>query len=759
MQRLSPSLAAILRISIVIYGLCCPAIGQLFTEPPAYAVGTSPVFLALGDFNGDRKLDLVVANQGNSEDGIASNVSVLLGNGDGTFGKAVTFANGPEAVSVAVGDFNGDGKLDFVVVYRGVADILDPEKSVPGSISIVLGKGDGTFQQPMNFPAGLEPLSVAVGDFNGDGKLDLAVVNGGDPSNDKPGNVSIFLGKGDGTFQKPVNYDAGPAPVFVVTADFNGDGKLDLAVANQSSGDNTGNVSVFLGKGDGTFQNAVNYGAGESPVYLVVGDLNGDKHLDIVAADPRGNDFAVLLGDGKGGFKSSSGFVAGQQPRAVALGDFNGDGKLDLAVLNSGGMSVLLGNGDGTFEGATDYVTGSRPSSLVVADFNADRKLDVAVTNAGGNTVAILLGNGNGTFPSPVNYPVEGYLSITTGDFNGDQKADLAVVNPLGAVLEGNGDGTFKLGGLFKTGPAPTFITTADFNGDKKLDLAIANASGARLFDPGKVSILLGAGDGSFGDPKGFQVEHFPKSIAVGDFNGDGKLDLAVANSMDKSVSILLGKGDGTFQGAVNYNVGAGPQSVAVGDFNGDGKLDLVVANGTDDNVSVLIGKGDGTFQAAVNYKVGQQPDCVAVGDFNGDGKLDLAVANRGAFGAAGNLSVLLGKGDGTFNAAVNYNADRGATFLVVADFDGDGKLDLAVANSSSNDVSILYGKGDGTFQNPANYSVGSTPISMAVNDFNGDKKPDLAVANLLSRTVTILLNTGRRDSDDFSLNGIDRGP
>ena len=171
-------------------------------------------------------------------------------------------------------------------------------------------------------------------------------------------------------------------------------------------------------------------------------------------------------------------------------------------------------------------------------------------------------------------------------------------------------------------------------------------------------SIALGA-------PSSYSVGINPNSVAVGDFNGDGKLDLAVANSFDNFVSVLLGKGDGTFQAAVNYGTGSGPLSVAVGDFNGDGKLDLVVTNAFDNNVSVLLGNGDGTFQAAVNYGAGSAPNSVAVGDFNGDGKLDLAVANNGS----NNLSVLLGNGDGTFQAAVNYSAGKGPYSVAVGDF------------------------------------------------------------------------------------------
>jgi hypothetical protein len=219
-----------------------------------------------------------------------------------------------------------------------------------------------------------------------------------------------------------------------------------------------------------------------------------------------------------------------------------------------------------------------------------------------------------------------------------------------------------------------------------------------------------------------------PLSIAVGDFNRDGKLDLAVGNWTSNNVSVLLGNGDGTFQAAVDYATGSEPESVAVGDFNGDGKLDLVISNGLSSNVSVLLGNGDGTFQAAVNYGTGSDSSSVAVGDFNGDGKLDLAVSNSST--SDDNVSVLLGNGDGTFQPAVNYGVGVSPRALALGDFNGDGKIDLVTANIDSNNVSVLFGNGDGTFRASVDYPGGPLPLpeSLAVGDFNGDGRLDLAV-------------------------------
>src|SRR6267143_1107003 len=305
------------------------AISPRPNPPPAYActgtlllpgvpepsVGRNPTSVTAGDFNGDGKLDLAVTNEG------SNNVSVLLGNGDGTFQAAVSYPAGSGPVSVTSGDFNGDGKADLVVANPGAGS---------NSVSVLLGNGDGTFQAAVSYPAGSVPFSVTSGDFNGDGMLDLAVTNEG--SN----NVSVLLGNGDGTFRAAADYSVGAQPFSVTAGDFNGDGKPDLAVANAGSN----NVSVLLGNGDGTFQAAVSYGVGSSPVSLVSGDFNGDGKLDLAAANESGNNVSVLLGNGDGTFPSPASYGAGLQPWSVTSADFNGDGKPDLAVVNNGSYTV-----------------------------------------------------------------------------------------------------------------------------------------------------------------------------------------------------------------------------------------------------------------------------------------------------------------------------------------------------------------------------------------------------------------------------------
>jgi dienelactone hydrolase len=332
-----------------------------------YTVGNGPWDVAVGDFNGDGKLDLAVANNADST------VSILTGNGNGTFKPLGTVAVGLSPQSLTAADLNGDGKLDLAVANQAA-----------GTVSILLGKGDGTFVR-QDYVTGPDPQTVAVADFNGDGKLDLAVSNYGPAYEDST--VSILLGNGDGTFQPQVAYPAGVNPIGVLVGDFNRDGKLDLAVPDNNSPDG---ISVLLGNGDGSFGSPVLYPVGNNPRVGMVADLNGDGKLDLVIANYSDSDVSILFGNGDGTFQAPVNYSVGGNPADLRGADFNGDGKLDLVTSNwsTNSMSVLLGNGDGTFQTHIDFPTGSGPQNLGIGDFRGDGRLDVALADNESNTSA-----------------------------------------------------------------------------------------------------------------------------------------------------------------------------------------------------------------------------------------------------------------------------------------------------------------------------------------------------------------------------------
>ncbi|MGC1106278.1 MAG: VCBS repeat-containing protein [Candidatus Acidiferrales bacterium] len=335
------------------------------------------------------------------------------------------------------------------------------------------------------------------------------------------------------------------------------------------------------------------------------------------------------------------------------MGDFNGDGKPDFALESSSSVVVMLGKGDGTFTQASGSpidltlpeggdVPG--PWGLVVGDFNNNGKLGLAATdsNYGTDNVPILLGNGNGTFTlssAPATASSYGLCALAAGDFARTGNLDLAVENSVYGldILQGYGDGAFT---YVQPNPASLgypigcSLAIGDFNGDDKLDIAVASYFGNPATSA--VTILLGNGDGTFTQATGspITVGNNPSAIVAGDFNGDGKLDLAIANLNDNTVTILLGNGDGTFTPAPGspIAVGTAPDAIAVGDFLGNGKLDLAVANSGSNNVTLLLGNGDGTFAQAASspFSVGKGLSSIAVADFNGDGRLDLVVTNTG---------------------------------------------------------------------------------------------------------------------------------
>ncbi len=340
---------------------------------------------------------------------------------------------------------------------------------------------DSLFAPPVNHVVGDYPVSVFSADFDGDGDFDLAVANLGSD------NVSILLNNGDGTFAASVNYGAGDGPHSVFSADFDEDGDLDLAVVNAGSD----NVSILLNNGDGIFQEAVNYGIGSVPYSVFSTDLDGDGDYDLAVANRSSNNVSILNNSGDGTFQAAGQYAVGNGPWSVFSADFDGDGALDLVTANrdSDNTSVLLNNGDGTFSAAVNYAAGNGPHSVFSADFDGDGDFDLAVANLYSDNISVLENNGSGMFLAPVNYGVgNGAASVFSFDFDDDNHFDLAVANAYSknvSTLINNGDGTFQAAVNYGVGDGPVSAFSADFDEDGDLDLVVTNQ------DSDNVSVLM----------------------------------------------------------------------------------------------------------------------------------------------------------------------------------------------------------------------------------------------------------------------------
>jgi uncharacterized repeat protein (TIGR01451 family) len=1015
------------------------ATGSLFSVPTTLNVGgvDAVTRMATGDFNSDGNTDLVTASE--------NVVAVLLGNGRGGFSIATQYVPSEDLGGVAIGDFNRDGKLDVVTgqygsgslyisfgdghggfsrttqirliagytCYMTVADFnrdgnldiatADRDRT---TVTMVLGTGLGTFSSPISFDSGSEyPLDIATGDFNSDGKIDLAVAHA---SSSGPGTTVLF-GDGAGGFSTPTTVVSNFAGDSLAIADFNTDGKADLAVC-----DGNRRVRVLLGNGMGGFAPdrvfLISDVVAIAAYKLSAADFNCDGILDLATANLFSNTASVLLGDGLGGFSSPILFNSGgTSASSLALADFNNDGRCDLAVSNlrstlgvllntcmaspvtlispngysfdvtggglgagqlvqgvsnafdgvnrlqvggseyaptsgsftlaDGNQTVLLpavtmsrltvsreitvpnaggqdfartvdvfentttdaisttvrivgnlgangslsvfatsdgdsiaeptdewiGLDDGEDGGGTPAIiqyihgpAGLHPSSVVVTGDNVEWTYNLTVP--GGATVrlahftlqdstrtgvlaaanALVTERGFGgqatVFLSPAevqsmanfdvkppmvaatspsaaagkviagnhslqvvfNEPVVGADAITnyelrslgldglpgsaddtvvplTVNYRGSTAtlsfAALtegvyrltireAITDAAGRQLDGNGDGlaggdlvrdfavippaTSSLFGSATVteaqGTTVTSVAAGDFNGDGKADLALTNG------DNYYVTTMVGNGAGGFSSStRGLTGGVNPGYVITSDFDADGNVDLGTGNN--GLVGLRFGTGKGTFVKGHSY-LGAGsgtlPVFMVAGDFNGDGNLDIVAANSGYSRVSVGFGNGVGSFPTYTGIDVGGLPSYLAAGDFNGDGRLDLVAT----ISATQNVAILLNNGNTTLGSPVMLGTGGVSPQAVaVGDFNGDGNLDLAVVNSGDNNIAVLLGNGAGGFSSPVLFGTGGTsPQQVVVGDWNGDSRLDLAVTNSGSGNVGVLLGNGAGD-------------
>jgi FG-GAP-like repeat/FG-GAP repeat len=694
--------------------------GGHFTKSRIKVSGDRPVSVVAADFNEDGKMDLAVAGWATND------VRIYLGKGDGKFTLAHPAITGLGAnpVHLRAADLDGDGHQDLVVACFNSTNLY-----------VVHGNGDGTFGSPVPYPVGTNPRHVCIADFNRDGSPDIAVTLWGE---DK---VAVLINDGSGTFDTSSagtafkKYAAGKNPLAVEAADLNGDGDLDLAISDFKNNA----IKILKGNGDGTFSmppagQAPSLAAGGGPQELVLKDLDGDGNIDIAAADSTANSISVFRGRGDGTFRARKVFRGGAYPAALASGDFDRNGLPDLLTGDFTGSHITVYRSLSTSVGFWSYssipsvslTAGTNPSALLADDFDYDGVMDIAVANKGSNNISVLLNRkfkfGNmsgmfGNFSSAVNTPASG------------APASFASLSAISAP-SGIASGVFT-NMSSANNPVPNY----------RAGLAVANSGN------NTVAILLPAGGGTFVlpgsavSPQRLFAGLHPSAIKMAEFTKDKKTDVAVCNQDDGTVTVFLGNGDGTFgdgKGAVSqsgtaYTVGDGPVSLAVGDFNADGIMDIAVANSGkgsggsaigsgNGSISILFGKGDGNFGAAKTRLNGViNPSSIAAAP---GGNLVITEAN-------GTATVLKNNGSGVFSPGKNPSTvGASPTGVLAEDVTDDRRSDVVTANSGDNTISLVRRKASGALDTPVDFPAGTAPVALAAHDFNGDGATDLAVAD-----------------------------
>jgi hypothetical protein len=551
-----------------------------FSELPPLSAGSTSV--AVEDFNGD------------GFDDFALPVAIYLSNGDGTFDSAGSFPAGDQPFAVAAGDLDDDDIPDLAVINQGSDDL-----------SVLLGNGDGTFgpEQRYSLAPGdpdIDPWAVAIADLDNDGLQDLAVTNWWGNSPPEPA-LSVLFGTGGGQFADAVTADmnAGANPALVIE-DFDGDGAKDVVRSNWWDV----HVDMLLGRGDGTFVTVEHLSVGE--VWhrdVVASDLDGDGRVDLAIAMHESQDVSVLLADGAGTFSPEQRSCVvdavppcppGSDPARLAVGEMTGDAHADLAVANAASdtVSILAGDGAGGFSFASSLTltAGTSPSSIAIGDLDNDDEPDLVVVGEGSRRLGVFLGNGDGTFVPPPGFPtVAGTnpTAVALGTLDGDAHLDVVVANAGSddvTVLLGDGDGTFTSAPTVADGSEPLDVAVGDVNGDQILDLAVANDGANTLH------VHLGNGDGSFGAPTVLETTDVvgsgfgPYSVLIADLDGDERMDLAANTDV---LEVFPGNGDGTFD-APHFYVGT-IRPVAA-DFNLDARLDI--AGPSVNSVGIMLNQG-----------------------------------------------------------------------------------------------------------------------------------------------------------------------
>ena len=732
-----------------------------------------PLFIHVAYLDNDTFLDLVTADYG------TDSITVFAGDGTGSFEYAMSYSTGYDSLPVSVisGDLDDDHWIDLVVAHSGT-----------NSIGIFFGRANGTFFEQTILSAGKNshPSSIAVGYFNGDLLLDLAVANFGSNS------TGVFLNTGNGTFAPRQSYELGDAsPYFIDTEDVNNDKRVDLIVTNRGGS----NIGVFSGCGNGSFGAPTMYSTGSrSSIAAVVRDLNRDNLLDIIVVHNDTKSVDIFLGKDEG-FQWETKYSSNKSYLDIQLlsqSDSTSDGNTTKAVDYAHRMRQRRQFGQDVCEGSDTFLIDYITNSLVIADLNNDTYLDVIVGYIGWFTIGVYFGLGNGSFRSQNIKLVESDSAcVLVMDWNNDGVLDMIFAgsgNYALGMLVGLGNRTYTQRGIHSTTARFCPKIIVDLNGDGRLDLIatemstneaqlyvfLINESGILpdpivysseaslqslavgdvdndgqpdlivLTDDDYIHMYLGSRNGTFANPIKYGTIAWASDMMLGHLDNDTYLDLVVVDySENSTIAVLLGYGNGSFADPILHILGSRVTSPRVVDVNNDGLLDLITIELHRSKLRILFGNGHGSFARQITCSTGASPYTLGIEDLDGDTRLDIVVPYRHEL----SISVFLSSPMQFSTDAIPLASNKGSRLssIVVEDFNHDHILDIVVANYGTKTIGLLLGRGDGSFREQFTFPLdpSSNPFSITVGDFNNDKQLDLAVANSGSTKIDLLLGDG----------------
>ncbi len=563
-----------------------------------------PESINLIDLNKDNHLDLLIPND---EYGVTL-TTVLLGNGDGTFTLSDQCHCGNSPAGACAGDFNGDTWPDFAAI-----DYSDD------SVFVHTGDGDGTFTLDAVYITGDRPEDVIAADLDGDLDLDLAVLNYGG------GSVTVLFNDGSGGFPASITSPTGTAAYYsedLAAGDIDDDGDIDLIATGS-------HLAVMYNSGSGVFTPDTSLWAGDDATQLVLADFNNNGRLDIaVAIDDDGGDYgnvAVFLNKG-GAFASWTELPSERWLWGNCTGDFDGDNDMDLAVVDyiDDSLLIMLNDGTGSFTTVGRFGTVHRAWEVVCADLDGDNDSDLVVGGSSATGVAVYLNDGSAGFSANGTFATQQYSkSIFVGTLNADAIPDIAVANSWDqslSILIGNGNGTYQPAVNIPISSRNDDMHGGDFDGDDDIDLVVA------CYSTDAVTVFANDGTGLAYTATDYAVGEYPQTVRAVDLDGDGDLDLMAGHYYSNDVYVLENDG-GTFSTAGIYHTGMEPNTVDAADMDDDGTLDLVVVNEESDDIAILLGEGSLSYGSLIRYGTGPEPFGLCLADFNGDGSIDIATS------------------------------------------------------------------------------------------------------------------------------------